>query len=109
MFVRRSGDLNNNKMSKVFEKLIKEAVKENCDIAQLDNESEVFVIYLISNGSGFPVDLLSKEILEVKNFLRKVKKTKGNFAYLVDNKEYFFNVRFYQDFGEEVFKLIIKK
>ena len=40
-------------MSKAFEKLIKEAVKENCDIAQIDNESEGFVIYLISGGSGF--------------------------------------------------------
>ncbi len=96
-------------MSKAFEKLIKEAVKENCDIAQLDNESEGFVIYLISDGSGFPADLLSKEILEIKNFLRKVKKTKGDFTYHVDNTEYRFNIRFYQDFGEEVFKLMIKK
>ena len=96
-------------MSKAFKKLIKEAFKENCDIVQLDNESEGFVIYLISSGSGFPADLHSKEILEVKNFLRKVKKTKGDFTYLVDNKEYRFNVRFYQDFGEEVFKLMKKK
>ncbi|HDK41852.1 MAG TPA: hypothetical protein ENG87_00620, partial [Candidatus Pacearchaeota archaeon] len=70
-------------MSKAFEKLIKEAVKENCEIAQLDNESEGFVIYLISGGSDFPADLLSKEILEIKNFLRNVKKTKGDFTYPV--------------------------
>lgn len=96
-------------MSKAFEKLIKESIKENCDIAQLDNGSEGFVIYLISGGSGFSADLLSKEILEIKNFLRKVKKTKGDFTYPVDNYKYRFNVRFYQDFGEEVFKLKIKK
>ena len=96
-------------MSKAFEKLIKEAIKEHCDIVQLDNESDGFVIYLISGDSGFPADLLSKEILEIKNFLRKVKKMKGDFTYPIDNYEYRFNVRFYQDFGEEVFKLKIKK
>jgi len=94
-------------MSKPFEKLIKEAVRVKCNVVQLDNENEGFIIYLISDGSGFPVELLSNEILEIKNFLKKVKKVKGNFKYSVDNMDYSFNVKFYEDFGEEVFTLII--
>jgi len=94
-------------MSKVFEKLIKEAVKKKCEIIQLENESEGFVIYLISNGSGFQIELEHTEIYEIMKYLKKIRKLKGCFDYLVDSKKYNLCVKFSSDFGEEVFTLKI--
>jgi aspartate ammonia-lyase len=94
-------------MSLIFEKILKQAIEANCDFVQQDNESGGFVIYIISNGTGFGLDLSKKEMIEVNNYIRKVKKTKGLFTYLLDNKEYKISVRYRDDFGEQVFSLKI--
>lgn len=47
-------------MSKAFEKLIKQAKEANCDLIKLDNESEGFVVYIISGGAGYTADLSKK-------------------------------------------------
>jgi hypothetical protein len=94
-------------MSKAFEKLIKQAIEINCELIQLDNETEGFVIYLISDGIGYPADLSGQEILEVNKFVHKVKKSKGKFNYSVDNVEYKLSIQFRDDFGEQTFSLRI--
>jgi len=94
-------------MSKVFEKLIKEAINNKCEIVQLENESESPVIYLISSGTGFQIELEYSEIYEIMVYLKKIKKVKGCFDYLVNDKKYNLCVKFSYDFGEEVFTLKI--
>lgn len=96
-------------MEAAFEKLLKQGIEANCDLIQLDNESEGFEIYLISNNSGYPAELSSKEIGEIRTFLRKVKKKKGLFNYKLNDTEYKISVRFREDFGEQVFSLTIYK
>lgn len=96
-------------MITAFEKLLKQGIETNCDIIQLDNESDGFRIYLIFNNVGYPADLSKKEIGEIRNFLYKVKKTKGKFTYRLENVNYKLSVKFRDDFGEQVFSLKIYK
>lgn len=96
-------------MTAAFEKLLKQGIEAECDLIQLDNESDGFEIYLISNNSGFPAELSKKEISEIRTFLRKVKKIKGRFNYKLDDIDYKISVRFRDDFGEQVFSLKIYK
>jgi len=96
-------------MTVAFEKLLKQGIEADCDIIQLDNEGDGFVIYIISDNSGFPAELSKMEIREIRTFLRKVKKTKGKFNYKLDDMDYKISVRFRDDFGEQVFSLKIYK
>ncbi len=94
-------------MSKAFEKLLKQGIKSQCELIQLENESSGFTIYIISNDSGFAADLSEKELTEIVRFVNTVKKTKGVFSYNIDNMEYRLRVRYRSDFGEQVFSLKI--
>jgi len=95
-------------MSAPFEKLLKQAIKNQCDLIQLDNESSGFEIYLISNNSGFPANLTKKELTDVLNFIFSFKKTKNFFFYVIDNVEYKIKIKWRSDFGEQVFSLKIE-
>ena len=96
-------------MTTAFEKLLKLGIEANCDLIQLDNESDGFEIYLISNNSGYPAELSGKEIGEIRTFLRKAKKKKGTFNYKLNDIDYKLSVSFRDDFGEQVFSLKIGK
>ncbi len=63
---------------------------------------------MISNGAGFQIELTHSEIYEIMKFLKKIRKSKGCFDYLINNDKYRLCVKFRSDFGEEVFTLRIK-
>ena len=94
-------------MSAPFEKLLKQAIKNQCDLIQLENESSGLEIYLISNNTGFPANLTKKELKDVLDFIFSLKKSKYFFLYLIDNVEYKIKINWRSDFGEEVFSLKI--
>lgn len=94
-------------MSAPFEKLLKQAIKTQCNLIQLENESSGYEIYLISENSGFPANLTKKELNAVIDFVFKTKRTNGLIFYTIGNVDYKIRVKYRSDFGEQVFTLKI--
>ena len=94
-------------MSLAFEKLINDAIENNCDFIRLENESDGFTFYIISGNNGYALDISNEEIREIYNFVNKTKKNKGKFNYSINGKTYTISVQYREDFGERVFNLKI--